>query len=204
MFRRATIFSLLFLGIATLLWGVLLVRFRPSDSAFIKDTIKQQELSNSNALFSTTEQNRKGVVKEIWFTQEDNSRLHYRIFSESSLLTIKPEGKNFDLIEKLEKIKCWMQDKLYDPAAGAGPMQQIRFLAAEEGLYRYTSQEFLAQSVALSLYRLGGHDLPKEMVATKPFLKGIAEDVSFAVSGKSPQFKAKHFKAELNTLEEKK
>ena len=67
----------------------------------------------------------------------------------------------------------------------------------------YASQEFLAQSVALSLYRLGGHELPKEMLA-KPFLKGIAEDVSFAVSGKSPQFKAKHFKAELNTLEEKK
>ena len=44
---------------------------------------------------STTQQQRKGVVKEIWFTQEDNSRLHYRIFSESSLLTftIKPEGK---------------------------------------------------------------------------------------------------------------
>ncbi|MBS0604987.1 MAG: hypothetical protein JSS60_08150 [Verrucomicrobia bacterium] len=204
MFRRTTTFSLLFLGIATLVWGLSIARVRPSDIASIKGKIQEQEIASSRNIFSTTQQQRKGVVKEIWFSQEDNTRLHYRIFSESSLLTIKPEGKSFDLIEKLEKIKCWMQDKLYDPAAGSGPTQQIRFLAAEEGLYRYTSQEFLAQSVALSLFRLGGHDLPKETMTTKPFLKGIAEDVSFAVSGKNPQFKAKHFKAELNTLEEKK
>lgn len=204
MFRTATIFCLGFLAILTLCWGYSLVCVSQSDVASIKQKILEQEKANSSTFFATTHQERKGVVKEIWFTQEEGSRLHYRIFSESSLLTIKPEGKGFDLIEKLEKIKCWMQDKLYDPAAGSGPMQQIRFLAAEEGIYRYTAQEFLAQSVALSLYRLGGHELPKTTTGTKPFLQGIAEDVSFAVSGKSPQFKAKHFNAELNTLEGKK
>ncbi len=204
MFRTASTYSLLLLGILVFLGGSALVRVKPSDIISIKEKITQQEQASSNSLFTTTQQQRKGVVKEIWFTQEDNSRLHYRIFSESSLLTIKPEGKSFDLIERLEKIKCWMQDKLYEPTAGMSPMQQIRFLAAEEGIYRYTSQEFLAQSVALSLYKLGGHELPTGTLATKPFLKGIAEDVSFAVSGKTPQFNAKHFKAELNTLEEKK
>jgi hypothetical protein len=203
MFRRMTVFCFLSLGILSVVWGLSLFRVRPCDVEKVRASVKEQDLSSSKNLFSTTQQQRKGVVKEIWFTQEDNSRLHYRIFSESSLLTIKPVGNSFELIEKLEKIKCWMQDKLYEPVAGAGPMQQIRFLAAEEGLYRYTTQEFLAQSVALSLYRLEGHELPKEMVA-KPFLKGIAEGVSFAVSGKSPQFNAKHFKAELNTLEGKK
>lgn len=196
-------FGLLFLGIFTLLWGYFLFRVRSEDIACIKQKIAEQELATSKSIFSTTQQERQGVVKEIFFSQEDHSRLHYRIFSESSLLTIKPEGKSFDLIEKLEKIKCWMQDKLYEPSPGGGPMQQIRFLAAEEGLYRYTSQEFLAQTVALSLYRLGGHELPKETLSSQPFLKGIAEDVSFAVSGKNPQFKARHFKAELSSLEEK-
>lgn len=204
MFRRTTMFCSLLLGIFTLFWAYSLFRVRSEDIAFIKQKIAQQELSTSKNVFSTTQQQRKGVVKEIWFSQEDNSRLHYRIFSESSLLTIKPEGGSFDLIEKLEKIKCWMQDRLYEPSSTLGPMQQIRFLAAEEGVYRYASQEFLAQTVALSLYRLGGHELPKETLSSRPFLKGIATDVSFAVSGKSPQFKAKHFKAELNTLEEKK
>lgn len=204
MFQRMTTICFLSLGILTLVWGLSFFRLRQSDIDKVKQsTQKQPETVSSKNLFSTTQQQRKGVVKEIWFTQEDNSRLHYRIFSESSLLTIKPVGKNFELIEKLSKIKCWMQDKLYNPAAESGPMQQVRFLAAEEGLYRSTTQEFLAQSVALSLFRLDGHELPKELT-TRPFLKGIAEDVSFGVSGKNPQFKAKHFKAELSTLEEKK
>jgi hypothetical protein len=197
MFRRVTIFSLLLLGVATLFWGYSLFYVRAQDIADIKQKIREQEVTTSKSVFSTTQQQRTGVVKEIWFSQEDDSRLHYRIFSESSLLTIKPEGKSFDLIEKLEKIRCWMQDKLYEPGNGTGPMQQVRFLAAEEGLYRYASQEFLAQTVALSLFRLGGHELPNDSMLLKPFLKGIAQDVSFAVSGKSPQFKAKHFKAEL-------
>ncbi len=203
MFRRATILSSLLLGILTVVWGYSLVHVSKEDLARMNQKISEKKLATSTSVFSTSQQQRKGVVKEIWFSQEDDTRLQYRIFSESSLLTIKPVDNGFDLIEKLEKIKCWMQDKLYEPAAGDGPMQQIRFLAAEEGLYRYASQEFIAQTVALSLYRLGGHELPHEMV-TKPFLKGIAEDVSFAVSGKNPQFKAKHFKAELNTLEDKK
>src|SRR5229473_1262499 len=114
MFRRTTIFCLLILGIFTLFWGYSLFRVRPEDIAFITQKIAEQELATSKSVFSTTQQQRKGVVKEIWFSQEDNSRLHYRIFSESSLLTIKPENKSFDLVEKLEKIKCWMQDKLYE------------------------------------------------------------------------------------------
>jgi hypothetical protein len=202
MFRQAMIFCSFLLTMITFAWGYFLFYVRSDDIALIKQKISEQELVTSKSVFATTQQQRKGVVKEIWFSQEDNSRLHYRISSESSLLTIKPEGRGFDLIEKLEKIKCWMQDKLYEPNAGVGPMQQMRFLAAQEGLYRYSSQEFLAQTVALSLFRLGGHELPKEVLTSKPFLKGIAEDVSFAVSGKNPQFKAKHFKAELNTLEE--
>lgn len=203
MFRKASTFCWLLLGVVTFLWGVSLTRIRASDIAFVKKALKEEKLASTTNMFSTTEQQRKGVVKEIWFSQEDQTRLHYRIASESSHLTIKPEGKSFDLIEKLEKIQCWMQDKLYDTTGTAGPMQQIRYFAAQEGSYRYTSQEFLAQSVALSLFRLGGHDLPKGKVAGRPFLKGVAQDVSFAISGKSPQFQAKHFKAELNTLEEK-
>ena len=199
MFRRTTIVCALLLGGFLVVGGFFLTYVSVKDLAAMKKILQEQELASSTTLLNTTQQQRKGVVKEIWFTQEDHSRLHYRISSESSLLTIKPEGRKFDLIEKLEKIKCWMQDKLYQPAQNVGPMQQIRFLQAQEGLYRFTSQEFLAQSVDLSLYRLNGHELPTEMGKITPFLKGNAEDVSFAISGKNPQFKAQHFKAELNT-----
>lgn len=200
MFRRLTSLCLVLLAFLTIFWGFLLIRVRPSDITAMKNILREQENASSQSLLSTTDQQRRGVTKEIWFSQEDRSRLHYRIASESSLLTVQPRGNKFELLEKLEKIQCWMQDKLY---TGASPMQQIRFFQAKEGLYRFTTQEFLAQSVALSLYRLSGNELPEELKGVHPFLKGIAQDVSFAVSGKSPQFNAQQFKAELNTFEEK-
>ena len=195
-----TTLCIVFVALAAIGWGYLLIRVRPNDLAKMQKVLSEQENASSQNLLTTTDQQRRGVVKEIWFSQEDKSRLHYRIASESSLLTVQPKGNRFELIEKLEKIQCWMQDKLY---TGATPMQQIRFFQAKEGLYRFTTQEFLAQSVALSLYRLNGHELPEKVLGIRPFLKGIAQDVSFAVSGKNPQFNAQHFKAELNTLEEK-
>ena len=204
MFRRTSIYATVLLASVSLLWGFSIIHVSSSEVAAIKQKIQDQKLATSKNAFATTQQQRKDVVKEIWFTQEDNSRLHYRISSEKSLLTIQPQGKNLDCIEKLEKIQCWMQDKLYDPTTSAGPMQQIRFLAAKDGLYRYTTQEFLAQTVDLSLYRLSGHELPKERIISKPFLQGVAQDVSFGISGNNPQFKAQQFKAQLNSLEEKK
>ena len=131
-------------------------------------------------------------------TQEDNTRLEYRIESERSLLTARPVGKKCDLVEKLEKIRCWMQDKILISTSGAAPMQQIRFFKAQEGTYCYSAQEFLAQTVALSLYRLPGETIPSQAINTPPFLQGIAEDVSFSVSGKNPQFHAQQFRAQFN------
>jgi hypothetical protein len=181
-----------------LIWVVLFVRVRPKDIEKCRHMQTKDRVASSQGLLTTTHQHRKDVKKEIYFVQEDNSRLHYRMYSKASLLTMQPQerGKKIALNEKLEKIQCWMQDKLYYSSSGTDPMQQIRFLEAEEGVYSYTSQQFLAQSVALSLFRLPEHDLPREL-RTAPFLKGIAKDVSFAVSGKTPSFKAQNFKAEL-------
>ncbi len=139
-----------------------------------QEKIQEQEVATSKSAFATTQQQRKGVVKEIWFTQEDNSRLHYRIFSESSLLTIKPEGNSFDLIEKLEKIKCWMQDKLYEPSGwswtdAADPISR----RGRRTIPLYASQEFLAQSSPFPCFDLSGHELPKEMMTSSHSSKGL-------------------------------
>ncbi|HEY5259527.1 MAG TPA: hypothetical protein VIJ46_02685, partial [Rhabdochlamydiaceae bacterium] len=63
---------------------------------------------------------------------------------------------------------------------------------------QHLSQEFLAHSVGLSLYRLPGHSLPLKTIHSTAFLKGIAKDVSFSISGKTPKFQATDFKASLN------
>ena len=106
-----------------------------------------------------------------------------------------PVGHKMEIVENLEKIKCGMQEKLF--VAENQPMQQIRFLEAEQGIYRYATQQFIAQDVLLSLLRQPGHQLPSSLSHKDAFLKGMAESVSFAVSGKTPQFQAQHFQALL-------
>ncbi|MBS0606150.1 MAG: hypothetical protein KF898_03370 [Parachlamydiales bacterium] len=204
MYKKITLLSLTSFCLLLLLWAVCFGKVRESDYASYREQKQSQQDTSVKSLAQTTNQNRKGVVKEIYFTQEDQSRLHYRIESDSSILTLKPEGSKFDLIEKLEKMRCWMQDKIELTGPGSSPMQQMRYLEAEEGIYRYTAQQFLAQSVALSLYRIQGRDMPNNLGPYKPFLRGVAQDVSFAVTGKTPQFQAQHFKALLNQQPEDK
>jgi hypothetical protein len=200
MIRRATLYSLLSLFLITFIWVTFFVRVRPCDLEAYKRLEVQDKIISSQGLLTETYQRRKDVKKDIFFSQEDGSRLHYRIHSRASLLTAHPRAKEkkIDLNEKLEDIHCWMQDKLY--VNGEAPMQQIRVLAADEGFYSYSSQKFQAESVALSLFRLSGQTLPLEIKGA-PFLEGDAEDVCFSVSGKSPSFQAHHFKARLNNWE---
>lgn len=198
MFKKATFFSLITFFSFTLLWALYFGQVRESDYAAYRAQKEMHEEASVTSLVQTTHQNRKGVIKEIYFTQEDKSRLHYRIESDASVLTLQPEGSKFDLIEKLEKMRCWMQEKIDLTTSPQKPIQHMRYLEAQEGIYRYTAQQFLAQSVALSLYRIQGEKLPDNLTQHKPFLSGIAQDVLFAVTGKIPHFQAQNFKALLN------
>lgn len=144
---------------------------------------------------STSSQKREGVRKDIWFTQEDRSRLHYRIQSEASTLTLLPVDDKLDIVENLESIQCWMQDKLY--TADGLPMQQMRFFKANAGTYQYTTQQLVAQAVTLSVFRQAGHVIPLQLSPRSAFMQGVAKDVSFSVAGSHPQFRAEQFRATL-------
>lgn len=196
MFEKATYLSLIAIVICCALWVMRFAKVTSSDYAAFKEEVQRQEIAAATTPSgSTANQQRQGVRKEIWFTQEDNSRLHYRIESESSQLSLIPFDKKLQLTEKLIKMKCWMQDKIY--TTGKEPMQQMRFFEAEEGIYLYNTQKFFAQAVTLSLFRLPGKELPEILNPDKSFMKGLAQDVSFSVSGRTPQFQAKQFKATL-------
>lgn len=196
MFYKITRQSLIFLGCLTLLLGIQTCFVREKDIAAYKQLVGPQESrSSQKQIASTSHQTRQGVRKDIWFAQEDGSRLQTRIESQSSLLTLHPKGNRFEVIEELQKIRCWMQDRLYTVAGTGSSMQQMRYLEADTGTYLYSTQQFAAQSVALSLFRLPGHALILNQDPSSAFVQGIAQDVSFAVSGKSPQFSAKNFKA---------
>lgn len=199
MFRRLMTISSVMIAALVILGIAKLCLVTKNDIAKYKHLADEYRQLSNQSLSQSATQTRQGVRKDIWFLQEDASRLHYRIESESSLLTLDPAGGKFDIVENLSSIRCWMQEKLYD--SGPSSMQQLRFLQAQEGIYRFRQQEFIASSVALSLFRLPGHELVTPTTTRDAFLKGNAENISFSVSGKTPQFEAHKFTASLRQEE---
>ena len=195
MYPKVTFLSLAILCLFSLLWIFNIAFMRKKDVTAYTQLIESMQNSASTD-YSATEQDRKGLRKDIWMSQENHSRLHYRIDSKSSSLTLVAKDGKLDILENLQGIEGWVQERLY--LNGQSPMQQMRFFEAAKGTYQYNTQEFLAQSVALSLFRLPGHSLPFSLDINKAFLQGIAQDVSFSVSGKTPQFQAKRFQATLS------
>jgi hypothetical protein len=197
MFRSFTWLSTFLVAVFSLLWIIQVSIVRSGDLARYEQYKKEQELLSEKPLFSTATQNRKQVRKDIWFTQENQTRLQHRIDSESSILTLQPsKGRSFEVIEQLFHIRCLMQEKVYATSAQAF-MQQVRFMEADEGIYRYQIQNFTANQVSLSLFRLPGFLLPADVSQSHPFLKGNAQDITFSISGSVPQFQAQNFKATL-------
>lgn len=143
------------------------------------------------------EQARKQVRKDIWIAQSSTERLHNRIESDGSLLILQPKGGSIEVIEKLQGVRCWIQEKIY--TTGTYPIQQIRFFLADEGIYRYRHQNFQASDVTLSMYKIPGTNLPWNLTPYNPFLKGIAEEITFSIQKGVPLFQATHFKASLGT-----
>ncbi|HSX04232.1 MAG TPA: hypothetical protein VLG76_05835 [Rhabdochlamydiaceae bacterium] len=204
LYRRAALISSITVALLTGIWGIYFCMIREKDVLFYQNLMKEKAIATSNTNYSSTNQMRKGVRKDIWFAQDDDTRLQYRIESITSTLTLLPIKNKFEVVETLGKVKCWTQDKLYFNGNENEPMQQARYLEANEGIYHYSSQQFNAQGVSLSLFRIPGHHLATQSLDTKKaFLSGLAKSVTFTVSGKTPQFQAEQFKATLIKEESK-
>ena len=76
-------------------------------------------------------------------------------------------------------------------------MQQVRFFVADEGIYRFSMQQFTAKSVELSLFRVPANSSFTNLDPKAAFMQGVARGVSFAIAGNTPKFQADHFKAKL-------
>lgn len=143
------------------------------------------------------EQQRENVQKDIFLTQ-DGTRLHFRIFSEKSILTFTEKKDNIEIIENLEKIKCLIQDRYFFNPQKKIFQQQLRYFTAEKGSYIYPSHKFVTDSINLNFFEIPGDSLPDDMISFEPYLKGFAKEVSFSLTEKSPRLTAKHFQASFD------
>lgn len=193
-FKAACGVSTLFLA---LLAGMCVV-LRPSDVKQVDALYSTKKVASSQTIKSS-DQRRKSVRKDAFFTQADGTRLHYRIDSDSSTLYLHPIDHKFDIVEDLKGIRCTMQEKIT-----VSPLsQQLKFFRAEEGIWSYAKQEFKAKSVNLFMLKLPGAELPVQTDENAAFLKGVASGVSFSFCGRKPNFHAEKFQASMRSGEKR-
>jgi hypothetical protein len=188
MFRFSTILSSIAIFITSLSWLVYLAH-RP-DSPTPKKS-QQSEVSSA-----PSEQIRLLVCKDIWIADPLGQRLHHRIESDRSLITLHPNGESVEVLEKLFGVRCWIQEK---NSSAKDLQQQVRFVLAEEGLYNYGTQIFQAQDILLSMYKIPGNAFPENLESYSPFLRGNADAITFSLQNGAPKFVASHFKASLGS-----
>lgn len=194
LFRRAIFcFSALTASAAALAF-FLHVRIRPSDTPRYRKLVQESaELRSRRALERhPAHQTREGVQKDIWAV-DGSERLHSRLNSGYSELTLRQKRDKFEAVEELQQISCWIQEEIDEAAR----LQQVRAITASEGTYYYPSHRFLAHTVHLAFYRLPGLELPFS-VSEKPFLTGVAREASFAATSKIPTFTAYHLTAQFD------
>ena len=138
-----------------------------------------------------TKQIRTDVQKDLWIFNE-GFRLHHRMESPRSILTIYPKGDRCELVEEMQDMKCYLQENVQMEGRS---MQQIRFIASASGTYYYSNQYFDAHQVFLALFRIPGNRLETELDFNEAFLKGVAQDVLLSFAEAPPHFQAKKFKA---------
>jgi hypothetical protein len=194
LFRRAVFLCAALTASASALAYLLLIQVRSSDTPRYRRLVQESaELRSRRALEkSPAHQLREGVQKDIWAI-DGSERLHFRLTSGYSELTLRQKKDKVEAVEELRQINCWIQEEI----DRAGNAQQVRFVSASEGTYDYPSHRFLAHSVHLAFYRIPGLDLPLSLTE-KPFLSGVAREVAFAATSKIPTFTAYHLTAQLD------
>lgn len=167
-----------------------------------KDIEKYHKIVNKKSKLTSSKkfkrkpifQKRTNVQKDI-FILKDKNRIHFRIFSENSILNIKEVNNKIEIKEFLENIKCLMQDKIY--FSKNKPFQKLKYFEAEKGTYFYPSHKFYTDDINLSFFEIEGKDLPKNVDSLIPYLKGFAKDVSF-IKKDFFNLNAKHFRASFD------
>lgn len=195
MFTRAIISALLLIALLSVGSYQLFLIPRPSDlKEYQALTQKNAELRSCRALErSPAHQRREGVQKDLWIVSAEE-RLHFRIQSAYSDLTLLQRKGKFDVVERLKQIECVFQETI-DRVTNT---QEVRTLSSQEGIYTFPAHSFSTHEASLAFYQLKGSDLPASFEKEQPYLTGVAQEALFGATTKAPSFTAYHLQAKLH------
>lgn len=152
----------------------------------------------------TSKQSRSNLQKSLFFGSGDQRR-QLRLHGSTAELALEKSGRKIAIVEYMQGIEGWMQEKLHIAADGK-EKQDILHFTGTKGTYHYVDEKLFADDVHLTRYTVEGHDLdlipysdPVSIEQSKMNL--VADHASYtehtlaltgAVNGKSPNgiFKA--------------
>lgn len=140
-------------------------------------------------------QTRKGVRKDFWYMKGD-VRLEMTLKGEDSELAYEKEGERQEIVERLNGVRCMIQEELQDTEGGA-PTQTIRYIEATTAKYHYKTETLFAEQAEMSLYTLPGHRLPESLEGQTPTMTGSAKTVEVSIVNKAMKFSADTFRGIL-------
>lgn len=172
----------------------------PKDIKAYEENVKKQEKKKEkDKKISSSEQIRIGVSKEIWTPQADTS-LYSRIEAKHSSLHMLQKGHDIKLTERLEDVRCLLQDRISKTSSGQ-QVQHVKTFSGKEGFYDYGEKTFISQKVYLSFFTLEGTTLPNEIFLYEPLMQGLAKQATVSFKDHHLSFKAESFRADVSSKE---
>jgi hypothetical protein len=198
MFRRALLIAVALLVVSGGLLTYLMVRPSETDLVQYEEVLRKARPEEMTAaLHQPGQQERRVVYKDLWIVDGDE-RLHFQLACDTSTLEFDVEGSRSKIIEHMRGVKGIIQEKLYTDDKGQ-PMQELRYLVAEEASYDYHTNRFVAGEATLTRFRTTGHDMIDSTQGLEPIITGTARSAEFTLADGGIDFKAHHLKAKIYT-----
>lgn len=156
---------------------------------------------------NTSKQSRTNLQKNFFFGGEEPRR-QLRLHSASSELALEKSGRTIAIIERMQGVEGWMQERLN--TVETKETQDILHFTAKEGTYHYIDETLIADKVHFTRFSAEGHDLdlvpdagvdgqePEptlDLVADHAKYSGRTLKLSGSVNGKSAGIEVKADKA---------
>lgn len=179
--------------------------------------------ANSTSPYIAKQQH-NNVRKDIR-TLKKGVPVQFQLFSQDTELILDHHDARTDVIEKMSKVACYMQEEKYyllpdnkevyrQPngllANGNGvflseaeektlrPVQVIQYLEADTASYYYQAEQLSAKKVKISRFLALGHDLGDSIEKLQPLMEGTADAIEFSLAKNETKFAATELTAILH------
>ncbi len=190
MWHRANVLNLLLLSIFALIsiTVVSLTHFSPTPTNTASSIFENEKIPDS--IIQTAQES----TKDLW-VNKNGKRFHYHLESPISRIILKHEEDGTEIIEEMEDMRLWIQDRI---VTSPRPLQEIRFIQSPLSTFHFSNQELKTQKSFIALYTTPGKDLSLHLKPELVSLRGRADTFDISVDNDGVKFSAKGFTAQIN------